>query len=233
MKKFCIIAVDYEYHVPRTPLNELVDDSDVGYGTLMENSNVTSIHKGLKSIANQTYRDFNFIICHDGPKEKTYEEEGVDFKSLGLEPILLNTQVRNNDWGHSSRDFAMRYAYENNLGEYFIIINIDNILFENALDEISKSIENNQDCPIFIYNIINSKIRDLNTWKEHWFPQLLRGVPVILGNIDVMQFVAHRAIWKIEGFWYDKTQMSDGIIYEQVAKKYKFKEIFRVLGINY
>jgi len=233
MKKFCIIAVDYEHHVPRTPLDKLTKDEDIATGSLMESLSVTSIHKGLKSFSEQSYKDFNLVICHDGPKEKTYKEEGIDFKKLNLDPIFINTPERMNDWGHSSRDFALKYAYENQLGEYFIIINIDNVLYSNALEEISKSVSDNKDCSLFVYNIIQSKARDGYTNKEFWFPNLLRGVPVRFGGIDAMQLVAHRNFWKSINFWYDNSQMSDGIIYQTHVANKNYKEIFKVLGINY
>lgn len=233
MKKFCIIAVDYENHVPRTPLDELQKDEDIEIGTYVDFIKVTSIHKGLKSISEQRYKDFNFIICHDGPKEKSYEEDGVNFQELGIDPIIINTPERKNNWGHSSRDFALKYAYENNLGEYFVLMNLDNVLYDNALEELSKSIDENKDCSIFIYNIIQSKDRNWNNYKEFWHPRLLRGVPVKLGAIDAMQLVAHRTFWKQINFWYDDSQLSDGIIYEKNVSNKKYKEVFRVLGINY
>jgi hypothetical protein len=207
MKKFCIIAVDYEYHVPRT-------------------GKTPSIQTGLQSIANQTFRDFNIVICHDGPKEKTYEEEGIDFKALGIEPILINTEKRMNDWGHSSRDLAMKYAYENNLGEYYIQFNIDNLLYKNALEylnnEIDKTTKN-----IFLFSIIH-----------HVIGAVVSGDRPVFHKTDALQVVAHRDVWKECGFWEDKRYDSDGYIYTSMCAHLPDEEpnyhgILKVLGENF
>ena len=85
--KFGIIAVDYENHVPR---QGMID--------------------GLQSIANQTYKNFDIVICHDGPKAKPYSEE-IDFAGMGLSPHIINTPNWMGEWGHYSRDLALTYAY--------------------------------------------------------------------------------------------------------------------------
>lgn len=204
MKKFCFISVDYENHVPR-------------------GEQTPSIHNGLQSIAAQTFKDFNLIICHDGPKERTYEEEGINFKTLGLEPIILNTPERMNDWGHSSRDFAMKYAYENNLGEYYIQHNIDNVFYSHALETLNKDISENPAFNIFIFNIIHMKLGG----------SVLRGIPPAHCQIDAMQMVAHKDIWRDSGFWYNKENSSDGMIYQDICSKNIWLEVPVVLGINY
>lgn len=186
MKKFCIIAVDYEHHVPRT-------------------GEVPSIQTGLQSIANQTFRDFNIVICHDGPKEKTYEEEGINFKSLGISPILINTKKRMNDWGHSSRDLAMKYAYENNLGEYYVQFNIDNLLYKNALDVLNNEMKKT-DKKIFLFSIFH-----------HVDNNIMSGGRAVFHKTDALQLVAHRDVWKDFGFWKDKRYDSDGHIYTSMC----------------
>jgi hypothetical protein len=62
--RFSIIAVDYEKHVPRA-----------------------GMVRGLESLAKQTFKDFELVICHDGPKETPYEDE-IDFKDAFLSATL-------------------------------------------------------------------------------------------------------------------------------------------------
>jgi len=204
MKKFCIIAVDYEHHVPR-------------------GEQKPSIQHGLKSLALQTFQDFNLIICHDGPKEKTYEEEGIVFNEIGVNPIILNTPEKMADWGHSSRDMAMRYAYENNLGEYYIQFNIDNLLNKDALKEINNALVESTN-PIVIFSIYHHK---------HNGGMFMSGVPPVRFKIDALQMVAHKEVWKKNNFWYDKRNQSDGFMYEWICKQYRYAHIPKILGENF
>ena len=207
MKKFCIIAVDYENHVPRDENNQYK----------------TSIFKGLTSLSNQTFKNFNVVICHDGPKSKTYEEEGINLEAYGFDYSVINTPERMSDWGHSSRDFAMRYAYENELGEYFIQFNIDNEFFPNAFEIIN--------------NYINDFQSQVFTFQVHHWKAAGGGIfpadnPVVCG-IDCMQLVAHRNIWKEINFWYDRSGCSDGEIYKNICNTYHWVPIHSCLGHNY
>jgi len=208
-KRLCVIAVDYEHHVPRHH-----DDNII---------NSTSIRRGLKSLQDQTFKDFNIVICHDGPKDKSYSEEGLNLDEMGLSGVVINTPQRNSDWGHSSRDLAMRTAYANNLGEYYIQFNIDNEFFPDAFEEINKAIEENDE-KVFIFPV--------HHWK-HLGGAVMPGVPPEVNYIDVMQLVAHKDVWKDINFWYDKWSASDGIIYQEICKKNKWKQVPVCLGHNF
>jgi hypothetical protein len=208
-KKFCVIAVDYEHHVPRSHDDRFIDS--------------TSILRGLKSLGLQTFKDFNVVICHDGPKQVSYEAEGINFKEIGIDPYVINTQHRMADWGHSSRDMAMRYAYENNLGEYYIQFNIDNEFFPNAFQVLSDAIDNS-DNKVFIFPVHHWKAAGGNIFK---------GIPPRLCNIDAMQLIAHKNIWKSVNLWYNKEAMSDGIIYQDICERFSWTEVPECLGHNF
>lgn len=224
MKKLCVIAVDYEHHVPR---NE-------------NNIYETSIFRGLQSLADQTFKDFDLIICHDGPKEKTYEEEGIDFKKMGLDPIILNTPKRMNDWGHSSRDFAMRYAYENNIGEYYVQFNIDNFFEPWAFNRIAKEIDNVRK-NIVLFGVRHYKVMGgINMNPDPLVKLTDTGLylSVFHANeharfIDAMQLVAHKDIWKKNNFWWNKGFCADGIMYNTMCMKDGYTIIRQCLGHNF
>ena len=192
--KFSIIAVDYEYHVPRE-----------------------GMVKGLQSVANQTFKDFELIICHDGPKDKPYEEE-INFKELGLNPIIINTEIRHAMWGHPSRDKAMRIAN----GEYFLQFNIDNLLYPDCLEKISKHIDETQK-KVVVFQIKH--------WKQGGI--LFSGVPPVHYGIDAMQLVAHRDIWEKTCYWYDFQETSDGMIYQNICSQNEWSELPELLGENF
>jgi len=195
MPKFSIIAVDYEKTVPR---EEMI--------------------KGLISLATQTFKDFELVIVHDGPKEVPYEKE-VDFYKLGLNPIILNTEKQMGQYGHNSRDLGMRHA----TGDYFIQFNINNMLYYNALEKISQKIDETN-LPIIIFGIKHFKLDPSVVFS---------GVPPVFRYIDALQLVGSRNIWEEVGYWYDKNDTSDGFIYEELCKKYPWVAIEECLGENY
>jgi hypothetical protein len=197
--KFSIIAVDYEFHVPRD-----------------------GMRRGLQSLADQSFKDYELIICHDGPKAIPYEQE-IDFNAMGLDPIIINTEDRMQDWGHWSRDKAMRMA----TGQYFFQFNIDNLMYPNCLQELSDHIDRTA-ALITIFHIKHFKVP--------WFPWAVdrfTGTPPIAKHIDAMQLVAHRRVWEEMGYWYDKSFCGDGFIYEEMCKKYPWAELPIILGENY
>lgn len=128
MPRFSIIAVDYEYHVPRP-----------------------GMHHGLQSLLDQTFDDYELIIVHDGPKGIPYEEE-CDLTRFKHPVKILNTPERMNDWGHSGRDLGMRHA----TGDYFLHFNIDNKLYPECLQRISDKIDETGS-PVVIFSILHFK----------------------------------------------------------------------------
>lgn len=209
--KFSVIAVDYEFHVPRP-----------------------GMQAGLQSLANQTFKDFELIICHDGIKHIDYHEE-FDFNAAGIDPIIINTPERMNNWGHSGRDMAMRQAS----GEYFIQFNIDNIFYPEAFEKIKNKFDQT-DRKIIIFQIMHWKwlhhLKSRNGLtpvnKSNRAEALFRGIPPVFCNIDCMQLVAHRDIWEEMNYWYDTDINSDGIIYEEMCKRYAWEELDECLGEN-
>ena len=198
--KFGIIAVDYEHHVPRSGMIE-----------------------GLKTITNQTYQNFDIVICHDGPKSYDYSEE-AGFNELGITPHIINTPEWMGEWGHYSRDYAMRYAYENMPDcDYYIQFNIDNQFEPHAFETIKNKIEDTES-GIIIFTVRHYKAAG---------GQPFRGIPPVNCNIDVMQLVAHKDIWADTGFWYRYEGTSDGFIYEKMCSENSWVNIEECLGDNF
>jgi hypothetical protein len=208
MPKFSILCTDYDQHVPRDKMKQ-----------------------GLQTIAMQTFKDFELIICHDGPKEKTYEEEGVDFKYLDLNPIIINTDKRYNDWGHTSRDKMMRMAK----GDWIVHFNIDNILYPSCLEMLSNKIDESLDK--LLASGKNPEKFSVIFYIRHWkfYPdgRVFKGIPPKLMKTDLLQMVISRKIWEEVGYWYNKLERSDGVIYEKIGKDYPWVVIPEILGENF
>jgi len=191
--KLSVIAVDYEHHVIRDRMRE-----------------------GLTSLVDQTFKDFELLVVHDGEKETPYEEE-FDFSQFKHPVKFLNTPERMSNWGHSSRDLGMRNAS----GRYYLQFNIDNLLYENALSEIVSAMERYGDPEIIIFEILHRE-----------FPgRVFEGFPMV-NYIDCLQLVAKAKVWEKNGYWHDKSYGGDGYMYQAMCKSHDYVHLNRLLGEN-
>lgn len=197
--KFSIISPDYESHVPR--------------------EGKVNINRGLKSILNQSFDDFEILVCHDGPASSDYHKgfhkEIIDDSRVKF----IHTPQHMGNFGHHSRDFAMRQAN----GEYFIQFNPDNYFYEGALEKIANKLDNSPE-DIVIFAVTHAK------WP---IVPLMYGIPPKEFGIDCMQLVAHSNIWNDMGYWTDFSHNGDGKIYEAMCNKHRWTFIPECLGENY
>ena len=195
MPRFSIIVTDYEHHVPRDMAK-----------------------RGLESLANQTFKDYELIIIHDGPKDIPYEEE-FDL-SVFSDVRIMNTSVRMNNLGNSSRELGVRKAR----GDFILHFNIDNLLYDDCLETISNKIDKTKS-EVIVFGIKHFK------WDGG--KNIFSGIPPIACNIDNLQLVASREVWQLVGANYNRGYISDSVIYERMCKVYPWVHINRVLAENY
>lgn len=202
MTKFTIIATDEENHVPRNLMKE-----------------------GINSLCKQTFKDFELLIVHDGPRKGSYDDE--------LSQVPDNTKFINTDhkygiygleefyagygWGHHSRDLGIKKA----TGEYIIHFNIDNILYPNALQTISDKIDKTK-ADIVVYACTHKKF-DIKYFS---------GIPPVMGKIDLLQCVASKKAWDSIGGWHRYDHSADGYLFQEMIAKFGFVHIPEVLGEN-
>ncbi|MHB8346912.1 MAG: glycosyltransferase [Acidiferrobacterales bacterium] len=200
----------------------------------------------LKSLQVQTFGEYEVLLYHDGPKEKSYADE-FDF-ILGWDRCrTCVTEQRYNDWGHSLRDIGIRAS----VGEYIVHLNADNVLYPFALEKIVEEMAKHRSSPF------DSRVNatpDLNTNDIVIFPVLMIGVqgdgtriwqetrdnpalsiimtgyPAYPGFIDCMQLVMKRSVWLQYGGWYDKSMNSDGVLYTRFVNERRAKYVPAVLG---
>lgn len=86
--------------------------------------------EGIQCLLNQSFKNFEILIYHDGPLSRPLPEI---YKKLENKKVYV-TKYRENNWGHGNRDRGIKQAE----GEYIIHFNPDNLLYENALEEINK-----------------------------------------------------------------------------------------------
>jgi hypothetical protein len=191
----------------------------------------------FQSLANQTYQDFELLAYHDGPLLDTTLPMPVSFRCMDR---------RYNDYGHSLRDRGIREA----TGDYILHLNADNLLYPNALEEISQAIDrpprifnsqNHQPLDtdhIIIYAIISHNMmrlgnRAMKTIGHPEWQLILSGNPPRQWYVDAMQLVMKRSLWLAEGGWYDKSLEGDGIMYEKFADKYGYRSVEKILGEHF
>jgi glycosyltransferase involved in cell wall biosynthesis len=189
--------------------------------------------RGINSIQNQTFKDFELLVYHDGPLTDTTVQLPVPVRCMAK---------RYNDWGHSLRDRGIHEA----TGDYIVIFNADNVLYPHALAEIAREIARPprlQDQTgkildpndIIIFPVAMIGLQRVNGRVMQFkgsppFYTILTGNPPVVQNIDCMQLVMKRSLWLAEGGWSDKRELSDGFQYQRFAAKYGYREVGPVCG---
>lgn len=184
----------------------------------------------IQSLKDQTFKDFEVLIYHDGPVSRPLPE--VPWK-------VKVTEKRIGDWGHSLRSQGIKEAS----GDYIVHLNADGILFPDALEYIDEfSTEQcslldytNPDLivfPVYMQGVVLNGIGYTRNPDFEEYQIILTGFPPEQNNIDCMQLVMKRNIWLKEGAWDLRTQDSDGQMYPYFILKYKARYCGKVLGIH-
>jgi len=181
----------------------------------------------LDSLLNQSFKDFEVLLYHDGSLNRPLSEE------VATRIIKLGTKMRivpfKGVWGHNLRDLGIKEAR----GEYIIHLNSDNVLFD--LRDLIIAISESGFMPVYIFRLIMVGVITINhktTLFRTMNPAdklILNGVPKP-NHIDCMQLVAKREVWLSRGGWNDLSKNSDGLIYEDICKKYPYHNSKIVIG---
>jgi hypothetical protein len=192
--------------------------------------------RGIRCLQSQTLQDFQLLVYHDGPL--------LD-PSLHFPVPITPTPTRHNDFGHSLRDRGIREA----TGDYILHFNPDNLLYPHALqtiaDEIARPprlltdtgqpLDTNDIIifPILMHGLLKFRHLTFQSKTNQNFYIILNGIPPVLQNIDAMQLVMKRSLWLAEGGWSDKSELSDGRLYQHFCQKYGHRHLGPILGEHY
>jgi hypothetical protein len=190
--RFTIVATDYDQWVPRA-----------------------GAYRGLKSLADQTFKNFEVILLHDGPRTLDVSSD-LHLDELNLNITCISTHERFNMWGHPQRHLGVQMAK----GDYIVHFNCDNYLEPFALELLDKAITEQNEIDAVVFAI---------RWNGRYF----KGLPVQTGHIDCLQMCASSKVWREIGGWYRFDGCSDGFIYEDIASKYPFYHLDTILGDNF
>ena len=186
--------------------------------------------RGMNCLFEQTFKDFEVLIYHDGPTSRDIPMPDDDRFKLRV------TKERENNWGHSNRDRGIRKAK----GQYIVHFNPDNVLYPEALEEISK--EADKEYEVALSNdiiIIPVLMRGMQTngrmlWRNKDNPQdnymIFTGYPAIMNNIDAMQLVMKKSKWISYGGWGDLREQADGMMYPRFVAELGARHCSKILG---
>ena len=190
------------------------------------------------SLAAQTCTDFDVLLYHDGPLSRPLPP----LPDCGQGIRVIVTEARANDFGHSLRHRGIQEAS----GDYLLHLNADNLLYVQALATLAAAADapvepapaaEMRDNPQVLVFAILMRGRRFNGrvgfWRDRHATQtglIVTGVPPQSGFIDCMQLVASRELWTRIGGWYDRSEESDGLIYEQMIADHGARYVPAVLG---
>jgi len=127
----------------------------------------------MACLANQTCKDFEVLVYHDGPKATSYEEDiaGIDLHTATTFHI---TKTRANDWGHSNRDQGIRMAS----GDWIIHTNADNVFYARLVERLKAAAQGEvrsfvrRQKPVLVRNLLKrmDRVFGTATLGQQYFP---------------------------------------------------------------
>lgn len=179
----------------------------------------------LQSLRDQTFRDFECILIHDGPLGKTPPTEWFEGTNL----IFIESKERTKMGGNKNRQEAMDTA----TGEWIMQTSSDNVYYKDALNAV---VEHECDCGAIVFPVKMVGLEQDGNAIHYASPRdytkftILKGNPVKVGNIDLMQMVAKKEVYDKIGGWFDYTHLCDGIVFEKIAANTTVKFRSEIIG---
>ena len=104
------------------------------------------VEKAIRSVMNQTYKNFELIVVNDGTKDNSMDI----IKKLQKEDKRIKIFNKDNGGLSSARNFGLKYA----TGEYVCFVDSDDYVYANYLEVLYNEILNKEsDLIIFGYNV--------------------------------------------------------------------------------
>lgn len=182
--------------------NNLKKDITVGVVTYSQNYLLKTLINSFKS---QNSANWKMVIIHDGPINNDLYTSLTKNKYLTDERILLLTSdVRYNDYGHSLRNIIIE-KYLNT--DWILLTNGDNYYTPNFIENMESEIQKDKDLSMIVFPCILQRSMDpeepkLKTNFVNHSPQLR------VGYVDMGQFIVKQEFAK--KFKINPTPIADG-----------------------
>ena len=181
------------------------------------------IQRCIDSVKNQTFKDYEHIICSDGHEDRVKElvEKQNDNK------LHYFSKKRTGKYGNMIRDTCLEVSH----GDYVVFVDDDNIIFPKYLEVMYNSLKNSgEDVGFAVCDILHNGPLHQSIGKP---PMILTGIPIKVRNIDTLQVMfKKKALINVGGWLSDKDYLADGYTLENINKFYKFYKINEVLGVH-
>jgi len=190
-------------------------------------------YRFLDSIEGSESKDvaIELIVMHDGPTTWDYKALHTPYTF----PItLISTKTRHGHWGHPLRSEGMKKS----VGHYILNTNTDNE-YEQGLFAKLNSIVKIAEPNILVGTVEMIGLDTTGTTLFYDTPRdlsksiVLKGLPLVLGNVDMMQACIKRSVWEAYGWWKDHREQSDGMMFEEMGKQYVYDNIDLSFGKHY
>ena len=184
----------------------------------------------LNTLVYQEYEDFETLVVHDGIIDTP--EWIKDYKDINIR--FLCTDVRHNKYGHPSRNLGINESK----GRFLLITNHDNLYYPDLFKNIDEvMVEEAIGYYIFRVRMVGMRYADgkigYDEPRKTDVSIVIDGLPIEIGNIDIMQAVISKKQWDSFGGWGSIAIDSDGQILRKMSKNYKFKHHKHILGEHY
>lgn len=144
----------------------------------------------IKSVAEQTFKDFEWIIIDDGTPIE------FNWKQIIFNPDISQVNLVHKE--HGERVIAYNRAFEIARGDWWCFLDSDDELKPNALERMDFRIEENLHYKMFNFGTIYAQEDGTFTFREPFTPKRLKVGHKIFGGGNIVNgsFVFHRSIYE-------------------------------------
>ena len=180
------------------------------------------VERCLRSVAQQSFTDWEHIICSDGEEEPLVKQLVESTGDARLRYAVMQPAER--EYGNAVRKVCVGMAK----GEYCVFLDDDNIIFPAYLEKKIGMMRNNPDAAMVISQLLHFGPLPDSFGKA---PQVLRADRPYLQEIDTLQVMIKTAVIA-ELPWEDKGYLADGYTFQKIASAYPWVSLHEVLAAH-
>lgn len=156
------------------------------------NTNKKYISLAIESILNQTYKDFEYIICNDGCTDDTFEYIKSKYKDSRI--VYIENDI------NRGLAYTLNHCLSKAKGEYIARMDSDDISLNTRFEEQIKVFENNPEIDVVNCNI--NVFDDEKIYGERIYNEKLTPKDFLLGNpiVHPAVMVRKKAYDKVNGY---------------------------------